>query len=129
LHSYGPRLWSMAAHEWWEPGKPMEGDPTIAMYGVHAFKSILEAARQYRGSRNPLPTAQWDMCVFGRIALWGDIYEHDRGYRAQYGRPIEFTELDPPDHPEAEEIMSRLRETYLKDLPDGGDPEVSGEGI
>ncbi len=58
----------------WEPGKVMEGD-AFSGDGVHAFKSILLMAEYggYHGGEN---------IVTGTVDMWGDVYEHERGYRA-----------------------------------------------
>lgn len=59
----------------WEPGKIIEGNPADGN-GIHAFKSILLLSR-YGSSY-----ASFDTIVTGTIDLWGDVYEHERGYRA-----------------------------------------------
>jgi hypothetical protein len=38
------------------------------------------------------PDEQWATysSVYGKVALWGRIIEHERGYRAQYAYPLEL---------------------------------------
>jgi hypothetical protein len=56
----------------WKPGEVAEGDASGGD-GVHAFKSIILMAH-YAG----VP----DGYVTGTVDLWGEVYEHERGYRA-----------------------------------------------
>lgn len=62
----------------WQPGEIVEGNPDNLGEGVHAFKSLLNACRY---------GVDYDKCsgeeiVTGTVELWGDVYEHERGYRA-----------------------------------------------
>jgi hypothetical protein len=59
-------------HICWTPGAIMSGDVN-AGEGVHAFKSIILMG-QYAG--------MVDGCVTGTVYLWGEVHEHERGYRA-----------------------------------------------
>ena len=59
----------------WEPGKIVEGNPSDMSEGIYAFKSVLmlhEYGSPEKGT------------VTGTVDMWGDVYEHERGYRAQY---------------------------------------------
>jgi hypothetical protein len=56
----------------WQPGEIVEGD-AAGGDGVHAFKSVFLMA-QYAGT----PVGY----VSGMVELWGEVYEHERGYRA-----------------------------------------------
>jgi hypothetical protein len=67
----------------WLPHIPVQGDPHLEGTGVHAFKSLDEAfayADKVRGWIFPSGNV-----VVGHVALWGDVIEHEHGYRAQYG--------------------------------------------
>ena len=51
--------------------------------GIHAYKA------------RPEDNAYWSSWeVFGRVALWGKVIEHEYGYRAQFAYPIKFLELN-----------------------------------
>jgi hypothetical protein len=66
LHSVNSTLWY--------PGVPMGGDPSKPCEGVHAFKDRLDVGAYsvgYSGST-----------VSGTVYLWGDVIEHERGWRA-----------------------------------------------
>lgn len=67
----------------WEMGKTIEGKPSDGS-GVHAWKD--EAfARAYMGEFN------CDLTL-GTVELWGEVIEHDEGYRAQFGAIKEIVE-------------------------------------
>lgn len=63
----------------WRPGEIVEGDPNNESEGVHAFKSLLNACRYGVGYDE---NAGNEKIVTGTVELWGDVYEHERGYRA-----------------------------------------------
>ena len=77
----GEQLMSVVADgKLWSETEPMAGDPA-AGYGVHAYKAphgpLLDSYVQ-KGSAN-----HW---VIGEVALWGDVIEHEDGYRAEFAR-------------------------------------------
>lgn len=97
----GDRLFSVYMNDEWLPGKPIQGDPRDkASHGVHAFKdrsSIVQylwhksAAALFDGhieamlgipSENRKPKG----FVIGTVAMWGEIVEHERGWRGEFGR-------------------------------------------
>ncbi len=59
----------------WEPGTVCEGNAESGT-GIHAFKSLLLL------SEYGVSYSNMDVIVTGTVDLWGDVYEHDRGYRA-----------------------------------------------
>lgn len=69
-------LVSYSADRIWLPGEPMEGRPSDhGSEGVWAFKDPAPAATKLR----ELPQA-----ALGTVWLWGDVVEHEVGYRAQF---------------------------------------------
>jgi hypothetical protein len=70
----------------WPPGEPMTGEPgdhdTI---GVHAWKTKRAALEYLRLAR---------LGVVGRVALWGEVVEHETGYRAQYAKVVSLDYAD-----------------------------------
>ncbi len=68
----------VSQHEW-NPREPMSGDPA-AGYGINAYKGphgpLLDGFVQ-KGS------GKW---VIVEVALWGEIIEHEEGYRAEFAR-------------------------------------------
>jgi hypothetical protein len=68
-------LKSTAMDTIWAPDEPMSGDVSDA--GVHAWKSKSAALTYGEG---------WfsGRSVFGSVLLWGDVIEHETGYRAEF---------------------------------------------
>ena len=52
--------------------------------------------------------------VSARVALWGSVIEHERGYRAQYAYPLEFLgiELEDPADPRHSRIRYFLEDAW-----------------
>lgn len=71
------KLYSMYMTEvCWEPGEILEGDAERGD-GIYGFKSVLLLAQYgkwYSDAQTPVVT--------GTVDLWGEVYEHERGYRA-----------------------------------------------
>ena len=76
----------------WLPGEPMTGtlgDWLIGRYsfegtgGVHAYKTR---------ARCMDIECMWG--VIGQVALWGNVYEHEHGYRAENARVVSIYRID-----------------------------------
>lgn len=60
----------------WKPGETIEAaDPTKTSGGIFAHKVREQVFEQENG---------WD--VVGTVLLWGEVVEHENGYRGQYAR-------------------------------------------
>jgi len=101
-------------HALWKPGHPMQGKINdVFIYGegggVHAAKDV-EAVREYIGDVQTydMATDSYRTLVIGTVVLWGEVIEHERGYRAEYAQIASLDEITG-DNPEA---LRRLRETY-----------------
>jgi len=68
-------LKSMAVNTIWAPNEPMDGD--VRSLGVHAFKKQRDAIAY--GLEYNVPS------IVGQIKLWGEVIEHQDGYRAEFG--------------------------------------------
>ena len=84
-------LWSMATDYAWIPGEVVHGDPDKGV-GVHAFKSLGHAVGQYAAHGG-----YGLQLVFGAVALWGTVIEHEIGWRGEYGAVEQITGLLPSD--------------------------------
>jgi len=102
-----PRLLSVYMSHIWEPDVPMTmtagtlTTPQIdhTMYGVHAFKSPGLLFDEYYFLKKK-------SAIFGTVALWGDVVEHEKGYRAQYGR------INTLDFCHDKDLLDRFRKVY-----------------
>lgn len=120
------RLRSMAAEFDWEPnGLPVFYKRIVSsekwlpvpyqspngvdqeMAGFHAFKSMRDVKFEYA------PCDADDAVVYGQVKLWGTVYEHQFGYRAEYARVhalIEYRSLRRYHHGSA--VLGSLRDAY-----------------
>lgn len=94
----GDRLYSvyMADVEWF-PDRPISGDVDVGM-GIFAFKKDDHNLKLYLAGRLLVHMSAWATDDFGpaelqpiifaigTVHLWGEIVEHERGYRAQFGK-------------------------------------------
>jgi hypothetical protein len=55
--------------------------------GLYAFKDINTAKKEFDFFAPIYPV------VFGEVALWGEVYEHEHGYRAQYAKVTRIMEV------------------------------------
>lgn len=95
----GDHLCSIVTGLRWEPGMPLESEmdhenppaytssgPWVSPGGSYASKSLLPLDYEsYEGGALGITCV-----VTGRVALWGRVIEHERGYRAQYAYPFEL---------------------------------------
>lgn len=91
------------------------GKPGVCHCGFHAVRTfdtlfryntflvLPEALTEVNDERNPLP-------VYGRVALWGETFEHEGGFRSRYAFPLSLSpvRMDLPDPP----LVERARALY-----------------
>ena len=73
------RLRSMVVKATWVPFSPIRGSPAQPYHGVYALKT-LAALREY--GKESVPE------MYGAVALWGAVIEHELGYRAEWAYPL-----------------------------------------
>lgn len=64
----------------WPPGQTISG--VVEDYGacgVHAFKTPQDAAKL---------AVSYHSHVWGEVLLWGNVIEHENGYRAEFAKPL-----------------------------------------
>lgn len=103
----------------WAPSEIQSGKPELG-HGVHAWKSQSEALRY--GFEGLPPSYAPDDCrhipnhfigalrIYGRVALWGDIFEHENGYRAEFARIESLDGILPETEQGA---LGQLHKKYL----------------
>lgn len=96
-------LQSMSADAVWPPDEPMDGNVKSLKdhCGVYAYKK----AKDFLASHSDT------LDIYGRVALWGDVIEHELGYRAEYAKVISLDHFlkNPAPHKIA---IKDLREKY-----------------
>ncbi len=103
------------AHEYrWTP-KGVEHESHVEPYwgrGIYAFKSLELVKQEYNTS------IILNTLVYGEVALWGEVIEHDFGYRAEYAKIIRITEVNNDTKGFVRRLfvgslLKRLRQKYV----------------
>jgi hypothetical protein len=76
-------LWSVVIDETWLPGKPLTAIGGMKELGIHAWRDRLRAVLYANSSHLALRS---NIMILGTVAMWGEVVEHERGYRAEYAR-------------------------------------------
>ena len=73
-------LKSMTADVLWAPGEPMDGktSSTAEHNGVYCYKKLRDFLKNHASTS----------MIYGRVHVWGDIIEHELGYRAEYAKIV-----------------------------------------
>ena len=66
--------------------KTAEGDPSQPNQGVHGFKYRYDACSYLSGFETLDSFGVEAAVISGTVELWGNVYEHTRGYRASKAR-------------------------------------------
>lgn len=85
------RLRSMFVGYIWEPDEPQKIGDKLNPYhgnGFHAFKTLAKCKQEY-----PYISPVTSPMVYGEVALWGEVIEHEKGYRAECARVTRILEV------------------------------------
>jgi hypothetical protein len=101
------RLISLSAGYVWKPGAngPAQG-MGVDGGGFYAFKELSGAVELSGGPRSTGRGRRYP-CAIGKVSLWGEIVEHELGYRAQFAKIIE---LIPRGQPCTRTVMKTARD-------------------
>jgi hypothetical protein len=81
----------------WHPDQPASGDVTT--HGVYSFRHVIRFRDDYGYGSGEGPL------LFGKIKIWGEVVEHDAGYRSQFGKIVSLDYGDP-------ELLGKFRRIY-----------------
>ncbi len=103
----GERSWSNPAQDRlcsvyisdyvWDPDKPASGD--VRTHGIYSFRNVIRSSAEYA---HTLPNS---LLLFGKVKIWGEVVEHERGYRSQFARIISLDYGDP-------KLLAKFRNVY-----------------
>lgn len=107
-------LRSLTAENVWLPGEAMEGEvEDSGPNGVHVFR---ERAGALSELTMYLKSTAADSYALGSVLLWGEVVEHERGYRAERAKVVSIDDVvwkgQPPWHAETRAALAFLRERY-----------------
>ena len=109
------RLLSWVSDQRWHPLQKVEGTtPDVGEQGIHGYKtmndmmvSLHEPERLVIRSR----VSGCDGVVLGTVSMWGIIWDHALGYRAQFARPMSFISSYGNRN---EEALTELRALFFR---------------
>jgi hypothetical protein len=125
------RLLSWVSDKRWHPRQLVEGTtPDEGEQGIHGYKTFDDMIssitgqperfviqKQVSGPERLVFRSQMSGCdgvVLGTVALWGIIWDHARGYRAQFARPLSFISSYGNRN---EEALAELRASFFSEAP------------
>jgi hypothetical protein len=93
FHHDSVHLLSWAFDTRWYPHRFVEGtSPDEGEQGIHGFRTMdyMRGSTNFPGCLIRSQSTGCDGIVLGTVELWGIIWDHEKGYRAQFGRPLSF---------------------------------------
>jgi hypothetical protein len=99
-------LHSVAMRDYvWYPDRPASGD--VRIHGIYSFRNVVRSRDDY--GYDPGTIEQF---LFGKVKIWGEVIEHEAGYRSEFGKIVSLDYGDPA-------LLERFRQIYgLADLRD-----------
>jgi hypothetical protein len=82
----------------WPLDEPARGD--VRTHGIYSFRDVIRCRVDYGyalGTAGPL--------LFGTVKIWGEIVEHDAGYRSEFAKIVSLDYGDP-------ELLEKFRGVY-----------------
>jgi hypothetical protein len=80
----------------WRPDEPASGD--VKTHGIYSFRHMVRTRDEYGyNAYGPL--------LFGKVKIWGEVVEHEAGYRSQFGKIISLDCGAP-------ELLEKFRTIY-----------------
>jgi hypothetical protein len=99
LHRRHDRLHSiLISHYVWDPDEPASGD--IREHGIYSFRNVIKSISEYG-----YDAGRYGPILFGKIKIWGEIVEHEAGYRSEFAKIVS---LDYGDL----ELLAKFRQIY-----------------
>jgi hypothetical protein len=84
----------------WLPDVPASGD--ITTHGIYSFRHVIRSIKEYGYDVH-------GTLLFGEVKIWGEVVEHEAGYRSEFGKIISL-DYGPP------ELLDKFRKIYRVNL-------------
>jgi len=69
-------------------------------HGIYSFRRVIRCKHEYGYD----PCADGPL-LFGKIKIWGEIVEHEEGYRSEFGKIVSLDYGDP-------ELLRKFQKIY-----------------
>lgn len=114
-HGAPIRLISWVSDKRWHPRQNVEGtSPDVNEQGIHGYKTMDDMMASLRSPERLLSRSQISGCdgvVLGTVKMWGIIWDHALGYRAQFAKPTSFISSYGN---RSEEALTELRALFFR---------------
>jgi hypothetical protein len=81
----------------WYPDEPASGD--VRTHGIYSCRDVIRSNEEYWYSVGRASL------LFGKIKIWGEIVEHENGYRSQFAKVVSLDCGAP-------ELLDKYRKIY-----------------
>jgi hypothetical protein len=81
----------------WDPAQPASGD--VRTHGIYSCRNVVRSREEY------LYFVSTATLLFGKVKIWGEIIEHEWGYRSQFAKIVSLDYGDP-------ELLEKYRKIY-----------------
>jgi hypothetical protein len=98
----------------WPRGEPACGD--IRTHGIYSFRDLISSREEYGYT-----PCSFGPLLFGKVKIWGEIVEHEAGYRSQFGKIVSLDYGDP-------ELLDKFRKVYRVNQTSGGHFQAGPRG-
>jgi hypothetical protein len=82
----------------WHPDEPASGD--VRTHGIYSFRRVIRSMAEYGYD----PCADGPL-LFGKVKIWGEVGEHELGYRSQFGKIVSLDYGNP-------RLLEKFRKIY-----------------
>jgi hypothetical protein len=95
----GERLHSVAMRNYvWHLDKAASGD--VRTHGIYSFRDVIRSKEEYG-----YDVDESEMLLFGKVKIWGEVVEHEAGYRSEFGKIVSLDYGEP-------ELLDKFRKIY-----------------
>ena len=88
----------------WHPDEPASGD--VRTHGIYSFRDAVRSREEYPYYAHDGPL------LFGGVKIWGEVIEHEAGYRSEFAKILS---LDCGDAL----LLEKFRKTYRVNYASG----------
>jgi hypothetical protein len=81
----------------WHADQPASGD--VRRHGIYSFRNVIRSNDDYGYAPRDEPL------LFGKVKIWGEVVEHEWGYRSQFGKIVSLDYGDP-------DLLEKFRKIY-----------------
>jgi len=82
----------------WHPDQPASGD--VQTHGIYSFRDVIRSNDQYGYT-----SVMDEPLLFGKVKIWGEVIEHEAGYRSEFGKIVSLDYGHP-------ELLDKFRRIY-----------------